>query len=255
MTKQMTIDLHTHGKLSKKTEFSLDYFTAMALEAKSNGLDAIALTEHFNTRNFFDMMDVLDASFEYRGDYYVVEGIRVFSGMEIDIRDRGHILAIGNRELVRSLRRDLDAHVDKDSFISLAELLDHTDGAPFLRIGAHPKRASTPLTQHPPELLRRLDSLDVNAKDLYEFGLDMADQVRQLALELELPVTAGSDSHQPLQFGSVTNTLPETCETAEELRELIRSHRCSLEISPCLAVKVRAAQMMKELLKQSMVVA
>lgn len=255
MTNPMTIDLHTHGKLSKKTEFSLDYFTAMALEAKSNGLDAIALTEHFNTRNFFDMMDTLDASFDYRGDYYVVEGIRVFSGMEIDVRDRGHILAIGNRSLIRSLRRDLDCHVDKDQFLSLAELLNHTDGAPLLRIGAHPKRASTPLTQHPPELLRRLDSLDVNAKDLYEFGLDMAGQVRELALELGLPVTAGSDSHQPLQFGSVTNTLPEGCETAEELRALIRNHQCSIDISPCLAVKVRAAQMMKELLKQTMVVA
>lgn len=255
MTNPMTIDLHTHGKLSKKTEFSLDYFTAMAIEAKSNGLDAIALTEHFNTRNFYDMMDVLDASFEYRGDYYVVEGIRVFSGMEIDVRDRGHILAIGNRELIRSLRRDLDHHVEKDQFISFNELLDHTDGAPFLRIGAHPKRASTPLTQHPPELLRRLDSLDVNAKDLYEFGLDMEGEVRELALGLGLPVTAGSDSHQPLQFGSVTNTLTETCETAVELRTLIREHRCSIGISPCLAVKVRAAQMMKELLKQSMVVA
>ena len=30
----MNIDLHTHGKLSKKTQFSMDYFLSMAHEAK-----------------------------------------------------------------------------------------------------------------------------------------------------------------------------------------------------------------------------
>ncbi|MDQ6422182.1 PHP domain-containing protein [Paenibacillus sp. LHD-117] len=251
----MNIDLHTHGKLSKKTEFSLDYFLSMVREAKDNRLDAVALTEHFNTRNFFDMLDQLDASFDYQGDYYLVEGLKVFSGMEIDVRDRGHILMIGNRELIRSLRFGLEDHVEKDRFIPLAELLDRTEGMPLLRIGAHPKRESTPLTHHAPELLRRLDSFDVNAKDLYEYGNGMADEVRELASALGLPVTAGSDSHQPLQFGSVINRLHERCETAEELRALIRAGRYSLDISPCLDVKVKAAQMMKELLKQSMIVA
>ncbi|MDQ8737518.1 hypothetical protein [Paenibacillus sp. LHD-38] len=56
----MNIDLHTHGKLSKKTHFSLEYFLSMVREAKENGLQAVALTEHFNTLNFTDMMDQLD---------------------------------------------------------------------------------------------------------------------------------------------------------------------------------------------------
>ncbi|MEK3885617.1 PHP domain-containing protein [Paenibacillus sp. PL2-23] len=251
----MNIDLHTHGKLSKKTDFSLDYFLSMAREATENGLNAIALTEHFNTRHYFDMMDQLDASFDYRGDYYEVEGLRVFSGMEVDVRDKGHILMIGHRDLIRQLRRELEPHVEKDSFIPLDTLLDRTEGLPLLRIGAHPTRVSTPLTHHDPQVLTRLDAFDLNAKDLYEAGPETAAHVRELAAHIGLPVTAGSDSHQPLQFGSVVNKLEQTCDTAEQLRAIIREGRYTLDISPCLHVKVKGAQMMKELLKRSMVVA
>ncbi|RIX51081.1 PHP domain-containing protein [Paenibacillus nanensis] len=250
----MNIDLHTHGKLSKKTEFSLDYFLSMAREAKDNGLHAVALTEHFNTRHFFDMMDQLDASFDYKGDYYEVDGLRVFSGMEIDVKDTGHILIIANRDNIRDLRRSLENYTEKDRFIPFESLLDYTEGWPALRIGAHPTRLSTPLTHHAPALLSRLDSLDMNAKDLYEAGLNVANDVRMLAEKLQLPVTAGSDSHQPLQFGSVLNRFGTLCDTADELRSAVKSRRFETEISPCLHVKVKGAQMLKELLKQTMIV-
>ncbi|WP_317618481.1 PHP domain-containing protein [Paenibacillus sp. PL91] len=251
----MNIDLHTHGKLSKKTQFSMDYFLSMAHEAKENGLQAVALTEHFNTLNFTDMMDQLDQHFDYRNDYYIVEGLKVFSGMEVDVANKGHILVIGNRSIIRDLRQQLEPHTAKDSFMPLEELLDRTDGYPLLRIGAHPMRESTPLTHHAAETLQRLDALDVNAKDLFQYGFGMADKVRQFADELGLPAIAGSDSHQPLQFGSVINRLDNDCDTAEQLRGELINGNYQLEISTCLNVKVKAAQMMKELLKKSMVVA
>ena len=37
----MKIDFHTHGKISKKVAFSLEYFTEMVNAAKENGLDAL----------------------------------------------------------------------------------------------------------------------------------------------------------------------------------------------------------------------
>lgn len=246
----MNIDLHTHGKLSKKTEFSMDYFLSMAREAVDNGLHAVALTEHFNTLRFMDMMERLEDSFDYIGDHYDVEGLKVFTGMEIDVRDRGHILIVANRESICALRRELEPNTVKERFLPLTDLLDMTEDMEALRIGAHPLRESTPLTHHSPELLRRLDALDLNAKDLYQYGLEHEASVRRLADELQLPVTAGSDSHQPLQFGSVMNRLPEACATALELRDCIRAGTYGIEVSPCLPVKVRAAQMMKELLKQ-----
>lgn len=251
----MNIDLHTHGKLSKKTHFSLDYFLSMAHEAKENGLQAVALTEHFNTLNFTDMLDQLDYHFDYTNDYYLVEGLKVFSGMEVDVANKGHILLIGNRVIIRELRQQLDAHTVKDSFIPLEGLLDRTEDYPLLRIGAHPMRESTPLTHHAAATLQRLDTLDVNAKDLFQYGFGMADNVQQFADELGLPVSAGSDSHQPLQFGSVINRFDKDCHTAEQLRTELLNGNYQLEISPCLNVKVKAAQMMKELLKKSMVVA
>lgn len=251
----MNIDLHTHGKLSKKTHFSLDYFMSMAREAKENGLHAVALTEHFNTLNFTDLMDQLDHHFDYKGDHYIVEGLKVFSGMEIDVANTGHILIIGNRSLIRSLSEQLEPHTAKGSFIPLEQLLDRTDDHPMLRIGAHPMRESTPLTHHAAEALQRLDALDINAKDLFQYGLGMADKVRNFAKELGLPACAGSDSHQPLQFGSVINQLDQECDTAAQLREALLAGHYRVDISACLNVKVKAAQMMKELLKKTMVVA
>lgn len=251
----MNIDLHTHGKLSKKTEFSLDYFISMVREAKENGLDAVALTEHFNTHRFFDMAEQLDLNFDYVGDHYVVEGLKIFSGMEIDVKETGHILMIGNRHWIRELRTELEPFTLKGQFIPFEQLLDLTENMPCLRIGAHPLRESTPLIHHPSELLQRLDGLDINAKDLYSAGLHMANRVRDLANQLALPVFAGSDSHQPLQFGSVMNRLEQDCDTAEQLRLALFSGAYELDISPCLHVKVKAAQMMKELLKKSLGVA
>jgi hypothetical protein len=251
----MNIDLHTHGKLAKKTDFSMDYFLSMTREAKENDLQAVALTEHFNTRNFFDMLDQLDREFEYNGDHYVVGGLKVFSGMEVDVAEVGHILIIGNRVDIRELRGQLEPYSGKDSFIPFKELLDRTDNYDVLRIGAHPMRESTPLTHHDPLQLQRLDALDVNAKDLFQYGFGMADEVRRFADQLGLPACAGSDSHQPLQFGSVYNQLQADCDTAAQIRHEIRAGRYNLEISQCLNVKVKAAQMMKELLKKSMVVA
>ncbi|MGO4375741.1 PHP-associated domain-containing protein, partial [Paenibacillus sp. MCAF20] len=224
----MNIDLHTHGKLAKKTDFSMDYFLSMTREAKENDLQAVALTEHFNTRNFFDMLDQLDREFEYIGDHYVVGGLKVFSGMEVDVAEVGHILIIGNRVDIRELRGQLEPYSGKDSFIPFKELLDRTENYDVLRIGAHPKRESTPLTHHDPLQLQRLDALDVNAKDLFQYGFGMADEVRRFADQLGLPACAGSDSHQPLQFGSVYNQLQADCDTAAQIRDEIRAGRYSL---------------------------
>ena len=46
----MNIDFHTHGKLAKKLPFSTQYTDQMFHKAYLKGLDAICLTEHFNTR-------------------------------------------------------------------------------------------------------------------------------------------------------------------------------------------------------------
>ena len=55
----MRIDFHTHGKLAKKLPFSKEYTDWLFREAKRAGLDALCLTEHFNTLGFQDIYQYL----------------------------------------------------------------------------------------------------------------------------------------------------------------------------------------------------
>ncbi|MDF2926371.1 MAG: hypothetical protein K0R57_5285 [Paenibacillaceae bacterium] len=248
----MLIDLHTHGKLTKKSDFSLDYFRESVREAQEAGLTALALTEHFNTKQFDDIYCQLDKSYPYRGDYYDADGFRIFPGMEVDAAPSGHFLMIGPRDVILALRRQLDGHTLKGSFLPLADLLDLTDGMPLLRIGAHPLRESNSLETYDWRLIRRLDALDLNAKDLHTYGAVMEAKVRRFAQATGLPVVGGSDTHQPLQFGSICNRLEQECETVEELRQCILQGGCKVSISPCLDTKVKAASAIKKLLKQQL---
>lgn len=247
----MNIDLHTHGNLSKKAGFSPDYFAEMMVEAKANGLQAIALTEHFNTSNFVGMYETLDRIYPYNGHYYDADGLKVFPGMEVDIAETGHILLIGLKENILAVRGELEDHTQEGSFIPFSDLLDLADEHNLWKIGAHPFRTNTPLHHLDPELLGRLDAFDFNAKDIYSQGEDAYRQlITPFAEKLGIPVIAGSDSHQCLQYGSVVNRLHETCSTVEELKVAIRQRNYEVEISPCLHTKVKASVMMKKLLKQ-----
>ncbi|MNC12878.1 histidinol-phosphatase [compost metagenome] len=247
----MNIDLHTHGKLSKKSDFSVEYFREMVSEAVANGLQALALTEHFNTSNFFGMYETLDGLYPYNGHYYEADGLNIFPGMEVDIAETGHILLIGLKEDILSVRSALEGHTREGEFIPFQKLLDLADRHGLWKIGAHPFRNSTPLHHLDPLLLARLDAFDMNAKDIYMQG---ADQYRALiepfAHRLGVPVIAGSDSHQCLQYGSVVNRLELDCSTVEELKAAVRLGQYSIEVSPCLHTKVKGSIMMKKLLKQ-----
>ncbi|AIQ53386.1 PHP domain-containing protein [Paenibacillus sp. FSL R7-0331] len=247
----MKIDLHTHGKLSKKSAFSEDYFRDMVKEALANGLQALALTEHFNTSNFFGMYETLDRMYPYNGHYYEADGLRIFPGMEVDIAETGHILLIGLKEDILEARYALEGHTGEDSFIPFRQLLELADARGLWKIGAHPFRTSTPLHHLEPSLLSRLDAFDFNAKDIYMQGEQpYRALIEPFAARLGIPVIAGSDSHQCLQYGSVVNRLEQDCSTVAELKSAVQQGRYTIEVSPCLATKVKGSVMMKKLLKQ-----
>ncbi|MDQ0207391.1 PHP-associated domain-containing protein [Alkalicoccobacillus murimartini] len=247
----MRIDFHTHGKWTKKTEFSLSYFNELIANAREAGLHATALTEHFNTQNFYDVFDILDEHFSYVGDHYDVNGFKVFSGMEIDVKDRGHILFIGPRTSIREIRAQLEPHTEDGNFIRLAELLKISEGHPLLKIGAHPLREGTPLTSHPTEHLGQLDAFDLNGRDLFRKGVEQAQtEVYAFVEALNKPVVCGSDTHLPIQYGAVYNDIHISCDTALELKAAIEKNAYTKGISPVLQTKVGAAEVMKEVWKQ-----
>jgi len=249
----MKIDFHIHGKLTKKVDFLGDYLLSMIEAAQKDGLTAITLTEHFNTKRFEDIYDWLDQHYTYTNDCYDISGFRVFAGMEVDVKDGGHILVTAGREAIRSMRRHLEAHVAKDCFIELANLFELIAKYDSLVIGAHPLRKSNPLAQHPLDLLKKFDAFDLNSRDLHEYGLlEMEAKVRALAAEAAIPVVAGSDAHHPLQAGAVMNEFEADCTTIAALKREIRSQRYQIQISPCLDTKVAAAEIVKPLLVEQL---
>jgi len=247
----MRIDLHTHAKLSKASDFSENYYREMIAEAKESGLNALALTEHFNTRNFHEVYDSLDRMYPYNGETYDAEGLLIFPGMEVDIRENGHILLIGQKEHILAVRRELEPFTAKGAFIPFADLMNLAERYPLLKIGAHPFRESTPLHHLPKEQLLRLDAFDLNAKDMYQYGspANLA-RVTDFAEALDKPVTAGSDTHQCLQYGSVYNVLDRSCSNAAELKKAIVSDAFRVVVSEDLPLRVKASVLLKKLMKR-----
>ena len=80
----MYIDFHTHGKLAKKLPFSEEYTHWLFSEAQGAGLDALCLTEHFNTWGFDKLYRFIADHSGREGDTLVFDGLRIFPGMKAD---------------------------------------------------------------------------------------------------------------------------------------------------------------------------
>ncbi|MDG5472033.1 PHP-associated domain-containing protein [Jeotgalibacillus sp. ET6] len=250
----MIIDFHTHAKLSKGIPVDLEEFTKKMNEAKEAGLTALALTEHFNAPDFLKVYDMLDHSFPYDGHTYDVNGLTVFPGMEIDVKEVGHYLVVGNRDDIRSISMELTAFTPEDNFIPISDLFNLLAPYNVLKIGAHPLRKSTPLHHHDPALLKQFDAFDLNGKDLFKAGPEMEKLVAEFADQYGVPVVGGSDTHHFLQYGAISNRFEEVCRTVDELKEAIRQQQYQTCISDCLDVKVRSAALIKKELKEQITI-
>ena len=121
----MRLDFHTHGKLAKKLPFSTAYTDWLFGEARAAGLDALCLTEHFNTLQFAELYGYLASVSRRVGDTLELgNGLRVFPGMETDVAEGGHILSIGPLEAILELNRRLEPNKEKGSFLPFARLMD-----------------------------------------------------------------------------------------------------------------------------------
>lgn len=249
----MKIDFHTHVKISKTSQFMVQYFEDMIVEAIEAGLTAICMTEHFNTLRFFDIYDYLDAHYTYENHYYNVHGLKVFTGMEVDVKEVGHILIVAHRDAIVEMRTELSAYDEKPNFIPFKELMDLADQYNTLRIGGHPLRVGTPLTQHDPSQLKRLDALDLNGRDLFAYGEQpYIERLEKFANELDLPIVGGSDTHQYLQYGIIYNESDTDCETVDDLKAMIQTDNYEIHISDSLNIKVKAARLVKKLIKSTL---
>lgn len=245
----MNIDFHVHGLLSKRKDFNEKFFLNEIKYAKDNNINGIVLCEHFNAL-YFDMIhDYLDRSFIYEGNRYIVEGVAVFPAMEVSIKNKGHVIICGDRDDIIEIHNILKGNMVKDNLIELEELLDIADIYNCLKIGAHPCRRGHKLCNHSEELLKRFDAIDLNAKDIFKKGeVITKNELIELSQKIGVNIVTGSDSHTPLQIGSIYTSLEKDCTTIRDLRNEIKAERYSINISDSLSFKVYTSKILKRYL-------
>lgn len=247
----MRLDFHTHGKLAKKLPFSTAYTDWLFGEARRAGLDALCLTEHFNTLQFADLYGYLSSISRRVGDTLELEnGLHIFPGMETDVAEVGHILSIGPLEAILELNRRLEPYKEKGRFLPFAQLMDLFEEYPVLVGCGHPYRAPGHVPEQPEDQLARLAFLDLNGKDL---ALDRARTealTYALGKKLGIPVVSGSDTHQAVQYGCVSTLFEKESTTLPALKAEMEAGRYRIQLSDQAAFQVRTACLLKRSLKE-----
>lgn len=246
----MYIDFHTHGKLAKKLPFSIEYTNWLFDEAKKAGLDALCLTEHFNTLQFGQMYQYVYNSCDKDGDTLVTEnGLRIFTGMETDIAQGGHVLCVGTFQEIMELNRRLEPYKEKNSFLSLEQLLNLFSEYLVIIGAAHPYREGGHIPEQPLEQLRRFHFLDLNGKDIALDCEATKEEVYKLGNRLGIPIVSGSDTHQSVQYGCIRTCMEHEVNTVRALYDEMLAGRYQIMISNYSAFQVKTAGLLKKALK------
>ncbi len=246
----MYMDFHTHGKLAKYLPFSTEYTDWLLGEAKGAGLDAICLTEHFNTQQFETLYGYIAKRGDKQGDCFVIDGLKVFPGMETDIAEGGHVLSIGPMEAILELNARLAPHKKKGNFLPAKELFALFDEYPVLVGAGHPYREEGHIPELPDHLLSRFDFLDLNGKDIALDRRMTEEKTYALAEKLGKPVVSGSDTHQAVQYGVIRTNFANDFDTFAQLKDEMDAGRFEIVVHPEAAFKVKTATLLKRALKE-----
>lgn len=245
----MNIDFHVHGILSKKINFDPTLLLDGIEYAKQNNLHGVILSEHYNAKDFLLLHEYLYNNYPYINDRYIINDFSIFPAMEVSIIGKGHIIVAGSRNSILSLYDDILPYIETNLPIEFETLLDLADNYQCLKIGSHPYRKGHKLSKHPENLLERLDAFDLNAKDIFNSGFTIvSNQLNSLSQRLNVPIVSGSDSHYPIQLGSIITTLNCQAFTIKEIKECLVSSNYSISVSPTLDFKVYTAKVMKHYL-------
>lgn len=247
----MYIDFHTHGKLAKKLPFSKVYTDWLFEEAKTAGLDALCLTEHFNTLQFDEMYRYIINSCKREGDSLITKnGLRIFTGMETDIAEGGHVLCIGVPEEILELNQRLEPYKEKEQFLPFEKLTDLFSEYSVIIGAGHPYREGGHIPELPLEQLKRLHFLDLNGKDIAVNSKETREKVYSLGERLIIPVVSGSDTHQAVQYGCIKTCMENEVNTIKELYQEMLEERYQIYTSAHAAFQVKTAGLLKKALKE-----
>lgn len=247
----MKIDFHSHGKLAKKLHFSKEYTNLSLSIAKESGLDAIAMTEHFNTSEFDELYDyVISSSKKDYSSLIFKNGLRIFPGIEVDIKENWHIQIIGHYEDIFYLRDKLKDNMEKENFISAKGLFEKCQNKNLIIGAAHPFRSSRIKEDLDKEIMKKFDFFDLNGKDIAFEGDKIIEKTKKLSNEYNTPILTGSDTHHPLQFGIVNKEFDKDISKIDDLRDAIKKKSYKINISENIKEKTHLAKYVKRLLKE-----
>jgi histidinol phosphatase-like PHP family hydrolase len=245
----MIIDFHVHGKITSTLPFDEEKFLLTIKEARENGLDSLAITEHLGANNFLEGYEFLKANYNRIQDYYDVDGFKVFYGMEVTTKQDLDILIIGNPELVLVLRNEIISNIKENKYIDINDLFNLNIADELLVILAHPYRDHVQFPKLENFIIDRLDAIELNSKDAYKAGLEeMKEKITELSKKLNLPITSGSDTHYFIQVSTAKNIFSKNCNTVKEIKEEIKSGNYSINLSSELNVRVKCARIIKKLI-------
>lgn len=167
------IDLHVHSKLSGDSDSEPEEIIERAIET---GLDGIAFTEHYS----YEASEPVEMFKEkYKGKILILRGVE-FSSKE------GHCLIFGF---------NTDRHLDK--YTPIAELLKIVQSAGGVVIPSHPFRGINSVG----DIIKNLKGLfaieGFNGYNLHSYNIKAVN----LAEELGISFTGGSDAHEPHEVG------------------------------------------------------
>jgi len=246
----MKVDFHFHSCLSKAIPFDHEFFSQTAERARSQAMFAITITDHFDGDDYEGIFPALDERYAYNGHYYLVDGVRFYPGMEIEIKEGPHLLVSGTLDDVLTFYDRMRNHRTPETFITLPDFIEKQAGLNLMRIFAHPFRPKREITRIDPTLVSHFDALDINAKDLWRFGADMRGQVEAAGRAFNNRVVAGSDTHHFLQLGCVYNEFHQPFETVTDMRARIHEGAYTVHVRPELSDWVETAQETKKAIKK-----
>ena len=192
----MRADLHIHSFHSKDNhQTAQEIFKA----AKSMGLGAIAITDHNTVVGAMEAMRLAP------------EGLIVLPGIEITSAD-GHILAL-----------NVEQEIPRD--FSAPETIDRIHAAGGIAVAAHPYRVWSGLKE---SMIRksRFDAIEaINGRNTRKNNY----RVQNLALELELPMIAGSDAHRPGNIGAAVTVFADSIQSRDQMIQAILNKQVLVE--------------------------
>jgi predicted metal-dependent phosphoesterase TrpH len=182
----LSLDLHVHTKYSADGRGSIqDYIKA----AKKKGLDGFAVCDHNLIKGAVKAVKVA----KKYNDFVIIRGIEVSS-------EKGHILGLGVTELI-------------PKHLSVEETVRKIVDAGGVPVAPHPYRLASGIKPKGVKAAKFAAVETLNNRSMHSENVKAVN----LAKELKLPTTGGSDSHQPVEIGGAFTKFQSTSYHQDDL--------------------------------------